>query len=69
MGFDMIQILPLLMVVSGAIKLNNYKSYGIKVSLKNGDFLEQKVPLKLKYEAVEFVNKIRKELFLLSASN
>ena len=32
------------------------------IRLKNGDFLEQEVPLKLRYEAIDFVSRIRKEL-------
>ncbi len=63
MNFDMILVLPILLIVFGAIKLNNFKKYGMTISLKNGSFLEQQVPLKLKYEAIDFVNRIRKELF------
>ena len=63
MDFDSILVLPILLIVSGVVRLNNYKRYGMTIALKNGDFLEQRVPLKLKYEAIDFVNKIRKELF------
>jgi hypothetical protein len=36
------------------------------IALKNADFIELKVPLKLKYEAIDFVNKIKKELFYVA---
>ena len=66
MDFDLILLLPMLLIISGAVRLNNYKRYGMTIALKNGDFLEQNVPLKLKYEAIDFVNKIRKELFYVT---
>ncbi len=62
LDFDLILFSPLLLIFFGSVKLNNYKSYGMTIRLKNGDFLEQEVPLKLRYEAIDFVSRIRKEL-------
>jgi len=61
--FDLILFSLLLLIVFGALKLNNYKRYEMTISLKDGVFLEQQVPLRLRYEAIDFVNRIRKELF------
>lgn len=62
-------LLTLFAVNFVAVKLKNYKSYGITIVLKSGAFLKQKIPLKLKYEAINFVNKIRNEIFILSATS
>ena len=64
MDFDLILVLPHVFFFFGAVKLNNYKRYGMTIDLKNGGFLEIKVPLRSRYEAIDFVNKIRKELWI-----
>jgi hypothetical protein len=66
LDFDLILVLPILLILYGAIRLDNYKRYGMTIALKNADFIELKVPLKLKYEAIDFVNKIKKELFYVA---
>ena len=69
MDFDVVLLLPLLLIFFGAVQLNNYKIYRMTIRLKNGKFLEQQVPLKLKYQAIDFVNKTRKELFVRLDNN
>ena len=69
MDFDVVLLLPLLLIFFGAVQLNNYKRYRMTIRLKNGKFLEQQVPLKLKYQAIDFVNKTRKELFVRLDNN
>lgn len=58
-------IIPIFILITFIIivKLNNYKSYGLKIRLKNGTFLKKQVPSKLKYETVAIVNDVRKELY------
>lgn len=58
-------IIPIFILITFVIivKLNNYKSYGLKIRLKNGTFFKKQVPSKLKYETVAIVNDIRKELY------
>jgi len=63
MNFDIILFLPLVLIIFGAVKLNDYIRYRMIIALKNDDFFEQQVPLKSKNEAIDFVNKIRKEIF------
>jgi hypothetical protein len=43
------------------LKINNYKSYGLIVCLKEGSVFRKKVFLKRKEETVSIVNAIRKE--------
>jgi len=58
-------IIPIFILITFIIivKLNNYKSYGLKIRLKNGTFFKKQIPSKLKYETVAIVNDIRKELY------
>ena len=63
LSLDMILIVPSLLVILVSTKLNNYKSYGLKICLKNGDYFKQQVPSELKYDTIELVNCIRKEIY------
>ena len=63
LSFDMILIVPSLLVILVSTKLNNYKSYGLAICLKNGDYFKQQVPSELKYDFIELVNCIRKEIY------
>jgi hypothetical protein len=62
-GFELVIISPLLLIVFGVIKLNNYKRYFLKINLKIGNPVIQRIPLKLKYKAINAVNKIHNEFF------
>lgn len=62
-GFDLVIISPLLLIVLGIVKLNNYKRYFLKINLKTGNSIIQRIPLKLKHKTINTVNKIRKEFF------
>jgi hypothetical protein len=62
-GFDLVIISPLLLIVLGIVKLNNYKRYFLKINLKTGSSIIQRIPLKLKHKTINAVNKIRKEFF------
>lgn len=62
-GFDLVIISPLLLIVLGIVKLNNYKRYFLRINLKTGNSIIQRIPLKLKHKTINTVNKIRKEFF------
>ncbi|MFV8368225.1 hypothetical protein [Flavobacterium sp. LB2R40] len=61
--FDMILIAPSLLIIAAGIKLKKHKSYGLKICLKNGDYFKKQLPSELKYDTIEIVNCIRKEIF------
>jgi hypothetical protein len=61
--FDMILILPVILIIAVGIKLNDYKSYGLEICLKNGKYFKKRVPSESKYDTIEKVNTIRKEIY------
>ena len=63
LSLDMILIVPSLLIIAAGVKLNDYKSYGLKIYLKNGDYFKKQVSLKLKNDTIEVVNCIRKEIY------
>ena len=44
-------------------KLNNYKSYELKICTKNGDFFIKKISKGLRYSTIDFINSVRKDIF------
>lgn len=50
LSFDIILIVPVLIIITGAIKLNSLKIYGLEILLKDGRFFRQEVPIKSKYK-------------------
>jgi hypothetical protein len=62
-GFELVIISPLLLIIFGVIKLNNYKRYFLKINLKIGNPIIQRIPLKLKHKTINAVNKIHNEFF------
>jgi hypothetical protein len=58
-------IIPIFIFITFIIilKLNQYKSYGLKIRLKNGTYFKKQIPSKLKYETVAIVNDIVKEFY------
>lgn len=42
---------------------NDYKSYSLKLRLKNGEIFEKKLQLKSKHETINIINKVRKEIY------
>lgn len=63
LSLDIILIVPSLLVILVSTKLNNYKSYGLAICLKDGDYYKQQVPSELKYDTIELINCIRKEIY------
>ena len=60
---DLMLLIPLLIIIAVILKMNNHKSYELKIRLKNGAFLKKQVPLKLKHETIDIVNNVRKEIY------
>jgi ABC-type transport system involved in cytochrome bd biosynthesis fused ATPase/permease subunit len=60
---DLILIMAFLLVITIILKMNDYKSYGLKIRLKNGAIFEKRVDIKSKHETIDFVNDIRKEIY------
>ena len=58
LGFDWVLLSPLFLIILGMVQLNKYKSYELKVGLKNGNFIIQSIPLKLKYKVIEAVGMV-----------
>ena len=60
---DLILLIAFLLVITIILKMNDYKSYGLKIRLKNGAIFEKRVDIKSKHETIDFVNDIRKEIY------
>lgn len=60
---DLILTIAFLVGITIILKMNDYKSYSLKIRLKNGVIFEKKVNIKSKYETIDFVNDIRKEIY------
>lgn len=56
-------ILAYLTVIIFILKMNKFRSYTLKIRLKNGKTFEKKIAEKLKQEAIDLINEIRKEIY------
>ena len=63
LSLDLILFLPPLIIIFSIVKMNNYKSYELKIRLKNGMFMKKQVPLKLKFETIDIINAVKKEIY------
>ncbi|MBG6112048.1 hypothetical protein H4V97_001070 [Flavobacterium sp. CG_23.5] len=63
LSLDLILFLPPLIIIVSIAKMTSYKSYELKIRLKNGTCLKKQVPLKLKHETIDIVNEVRKEIY------
>jgi hypothetical protein len=54
----------IIMIIIVGVKLNDYKSYTLKIRTKNGNLYTQKVSAALRYETIDFINIVRKEIFI-----
>lgn len=61
LGFELILLSPLVLIVLGAMKLSKNKRYELRVFLKSGDNLIQPIPIKLKHQTIDVINKVPKE--------
>lgn len=60
---DLILIIAFSVFIAIILKKNDYKSYSLKLRLKNGQVFKNKVPLKSKRKAINIVYKVRKEIY------
>ena len=56
-------ILAYLTVIIFILKMNKFRNYTLKIRLKNGKTFEKKIAEKLKQEAIDLINEIRKEIY------
>ena len=49
--------------------MNDYKSYSIKIRLKNGEMIEEKIQTKSKLEIIDIVNDIQKAIYVHKIKN
>lgn len=61
LALEKVMFFGLTTVVPVFIKTHNYKSYGLRICLKDGTVFRKRVPLNVKSENVSIVNSIRKE--------
>lgn len=66
---DIILLIAFLIVITIIFKMNDYKSYGLKIRLKNGETFEKQVPVKSKHEMIDIVNDVRKEIYNYKIKN
>lgn len=66
---NLILIISSLLIVVIMAKANNYKRYGMKINLNNGISLIKQVPLKSKNETIDFVNDVRKKVYISKIEN
>jgi hypothetical protein len=62
-SMDIALIVSLILIIIMGNKLNNYKSYELKISAKNGDFFIKKISKGLRYATIDFINSVRKQIF------
>lgn len=60
---DSILIIAFLVAIVIILIKNDYKSYSLKLRLKNGEIFENKVQSKSKHETIDIVNEVRKEIY------
>lgn len=61
LALEKVMFLGLSTIIPVFVKINNYKSYGLRICLKDGTVYRKKVPLSVKGENISIVNAIRKE--------
>jgi len=66
---NLILIISSLLIVVIMAKANNYKRYRLKINLNNGISLIKQVPLKSKNETIDFVNDVRKKVYISKIEN
>jgi hypothetical protein len=62
-SLDKTLILALILIVLLGDKLNNYKSYKLIISVKNGELMYKKISIDKRYATIDFINIVRKEIF------
>lgn len=66
---DIILLIAFLIVIAIVLKMNDFKSYGLKIRLKTGTTFEKKVPAKSKHETIDLVHDVRKGIYNYKTKN
>jgi hypothetical protein len=66
---NVILLTTFFLIVLIIIKMNDYKSYSIKIRLKNGEIIEEKIQTKSKLEIIDIVNDIQKAIYVYKIKN
>lgn len=66
---DIILLIALFIGIAIVLKMNDFKSYGLKIRLKTGDTFEKQVPAKSKHETIDLVNDVRKGIYNYKTKN
>jgi hypothetical protein len=65
--FMILTLITIIIIVG--IKLINHKSYGLEICLKNGDYFKKRIPAESKYDTIDVINTIRKEIYTYAITN
>ena len=60
---ELILLISLFLIVVTALLMTKYKSYGIKLRLKDGNIIEEKILTKLKLETIDVINEVQKGIY------
>ncbi|MFV8270101.1 hypothetical protein ACNQGP_09225 [Flavobacterium sp. GT2N3] len=66
---NIILLITFFLIVLIILKMNDYKSYSIKIRLKNGEIIEEKIQTKLKLETIDIVNDVQKAIYNYKIKN
>ena len=66
---DLILLITFFLIVFIFLKMNEHKSYSIKIRLKNGEIIEEKILAKLKLETINSINEVQKGIYNYKINN
>ena len=66
---NVILLTTFFLIVLIIIKMNDYKSYSIKIRLKTGEIIEEKIQTKSKLETIDIVNDVQKAIYIYKIKN
>ncbi len=62
LALEKVMFLGLSTIIPVFVKINNYKSYGLRICLKDGTVFRKKVGLNVKHDHICIVNAVRRKL-------
>lgn len=60
---EKVMFIGLSAIIPVFVKINNYKSYGLRLCLKDGTIYRKRIPVNLKSDNVSMVSSIRKKMW------
>jgi hypothetical protein len=66
---DLIIVIPIFLFVVFYVTTTTYVNYSIKVSIRNGTIIEEKISKKFKLEAIGIVSEIQKIIYTYKINN